>query len=223
MIPQIFFKKSIFWKVEIKSSRNSCHRKRLATGGLSLAAVLWHWLIMIDRKLNFFPDTDEEFLLSGPVLVTGQHFLLWGPTSSDAPIVFDREKTTKIAFLQYLLKKKSKLSFAFSRFMSCSNTVTIIKLCIITIPTNPIFKIWQGGQLNDVFGKFFDNSEEFKSRNLGYWSVILHLKGWNKKVSSSFMSLELISYQNEKKRLKYLIKRLSKIHKSLLWLDLKVL
>ena len=51
---------------------------------------------------------------------------------------------------------------------------------------------------------------------VGYWSVILRLTDSNTNVSSTLMSLEHIIYENEEKRLKYLIERSLKIHKSLL-------
>ena len=51
---------------------------------------------------------------------------------------------------------------------------------------------------------------------VGYLSVILHLTGSNTNFSSTLLSLEHINYENEEKRLKILIERSLKIHKSLL-------
>ena len=71
----------------------------LATGGLSLAVMWWHWSILTDRKPNFFPDKDEGFFRAGSYISgSAENFLLWGPKSSDEPINIYSEKTTNNAF-----------------------------------------------------------------------------------------------------------------------------
>ena len=87
-------------------------------------------------------------------------------------------------------------------------------------PKHPLYlKFNKVYKKSDFFAILFENSMEIKSKlsfYVGYWSVIFHLTGSNTNISSTLMSLEHIIYENEEKRLKYLIERSLKIHKSLL-------
>ena len=92
---------------------------------------------MTDRKSNVLPDKYEGLFFVGTyVLVSGSILSCEAQRRQTHPSASTVKTLQKSLFLQRI-SKKMNISFAHSGFINRSNNVTVIKLCIVTVPSLP--------------------------------------------------------------------------------------